>query len=79
MAFHGPNRTLWQPHDDAKWTVVTYLPFLWRPGAHMFLKGEVTTEFAARVGHRLADDYEPRLDIGSCRSTMAHPNPSASP
>jgi hypothetical protein len=37
----------------------TYLPFLWRPEAHMFLKPEITTEFAARVGHRLADDYEP--------------------
>lgn len=29
-------------HDVAKWTAVTYLPFLWRPEAHMFLKPEVT-------------------------------------
>src|SRR5690242_14748149 len=26
-----------KPHDNAKWTVVTYLPFLWRPDQHMFL------------------------------------------
>lgn len=51
------------PHDAAKWTVVTYLPFLWRPETHMFLKPEVTKDFAARVGHRFASDYEPRLKL----------------
>jgi hypothetical protein len=50
-------------HDNAKWTVVTYLPFLWHPAEHMFLKPEVTKDFAARVGHRFALDYEPRLNI----------------
>jgi hypothetical protein len=50
-----------KPHDAAKWTVVSYLPFLWRPETHMFLKPEVTKDFAARVGHRFASDYEPRL------------------
>jgi hypothetical protein len=50
-------------HDNAKWTVVTYLPFLWRPDAHMFLKPEVTQDFATRVGHRFRFDYEPRLNI----------------
>jgi hypothetical protein len=59
-----------KPHDAAKWTVVTFLPFLWRPEAHMFLKPEVTTEFAARVGHRFADDYEPRLDISVYESLL---------
>jgi hypothetical protein len=54
---------LLKPHDSAKWTVVTYLPFLWRPEHHMFLKPEVTKDFASRVGHRFASDYEPRLDI----------------
>ncbi len=53
-----------KPHESAKWTVVTYLPFLWRPEAHMFLKPEVTKDFAARVGHRFRWDYEPRLDLG---------------
>jgi hypothetical protein len=52
-----------KPHDSAKWTVVTYLPFLWRPEAHMFLKPGVTKDFAARVGHSFAWDYEPRLNI----------------
>jgi hypothetical protein len=52
-----------KPHDNAKWTVVTYLPFLWRPEQHMFLKPEVTKDFAARVGHRFASDYGPHLNI----------------
>jgi hypothetical protein len=53
---------LLRPFDSAKWTVVTYLPFLWRPEAHMFLEPEVTKDFAARVGHRFATDYEAHLD-----------------
>lgn len=52
-----------KPHDNVKWTVVTYLPYLWRPEAHMFLKPEVTKDFAARVGHPFASVYEPRLNI----------------
>jgi|ERR1039458_759688 hypothetical protein len=51
-----------KPHGAAKWTVVTLLPFLWRPEQHMFLKPEATKDFATRVGHRFASDYEPRLD-----------------
>ena len=50
-------------HDSAKWTVATYLPLLWRPEAHMFLKPEVTQDFAARVGHPFADAYTPRLEF----------------
>jgi hypothetical protein len=49
-------------HAIAKWIAVTYLPLLWRPDAHMFLKPKVTTDFASRVGHRLANDYAPQLD-----------------
>lgn len=52
-----------KPHDSAKWTVVTYLPFLWRPDTHMFLKPEVTKDYATRVGHRFASDYEARLHL----------------
>jgi hypothetical protein len=52
-----------RPHDNAKWTVVTYLPFLWRSDQHMFLKPEATKDFAARVGHRFALNYEAKLDI----------------
>lgn len=52
-----------KPHDNAKWTVATYLPYLWRPDTHMFLKPEATKDFATRVGHRFASDYEPRLQL----------------
>ncbi|MAH14304.1 MAG: hypothetical protein CMN65_00835 [Sphingomonadaceae bacterium] len=56
---------LLRPHDDAKWTVVTYLPFLWRPEDHIFLKPEVTKDFASRVQHPLEHQYdaELRLDV----------------
>lgn len=50
-------------HDAAKWTVVTYLPFLWKPDTHMFLKPEVTKLFADRVGHEFALRYRADLDI----------------
>ena len=33
-----------KPYDNAKWTVVTYLPYLWRPDMHMFLKPEATKD-----------------------------------
>lgn len=51
-----------KPHGVAKWTVVTYLPFLWRPETHMFLKPNVTRKFASRVGHRFDDDYTAKLE-----------------
>jgi hypothetical protein len=47
--------------DVAKWTAVTYLPYLWRPEAHIFLKPQVTREFATRVGHSFAHDYSSDL------------------
>jgi hypothetical protein len=50
-------------HDSAKWTMATYLPFLWRPDTHIFLKPEVTKDFATRVGYRFAFEYEPRLNL----------------
>lgn len=56
--------TLLRPHDNAKWTVVTYLPYLWRPDEHIFLKPEVTKDFAERVGHGLAHSYSAELDYG---------------
>jgi hypothetical protein len=52
-----------KPHRVANWAAVTYLPFLWRPEQHMFLKPEVTQDFAARVGHRFAFDYASDLDV----------------
>jgi len=50
-----------KPKDAAKWTVITYLPFLWGSDANMFLKPTVTVDFAERVGHRFASDYSSRL------------------
>lgn len=55
-------RKLLQKHDNPRWTVATYLPFLWDPENHFFLKPEVTKDFAARVGHRFTLDYESDLN-----------------
>lgn len=59
-----------KPHNVATWPAATYLAFLWRPEEHMFLKPEVTKDFAARVGHRFATDYEARLDLGVYESLL---------
>jgi hypothetical protein len=45
------------------WPMLTYLPFLWRPDRHLFLKPKVTRDFAYRVGHSFARDYEAGLTI----------------
>jgi hypothetical protein len=50
-------------HEAAKWTIVSYLPFLWRPEDHMFLKPEATIDFAERTGHSFATVYAPALDM----------------
>ena len=52
-----------KPFDSAKWTVATYLPYLWLSEQHMFLKPEVTKDYAARVGHPFASIYEARLNF----------------
>ncbi len=57
-----------KPHGV--WTAATYLPFLWRPEAHMFLKPEATKDFALRVGHRFAHDYEAKLDVAVYESLL---------
>ena len=59
-----------RPHDSAKWTVITYLPFLWKPETHIFLKPEVTKDYAARVGHRFAHQYKPALDVNVYQSLL---------
>ena len=51
-----------KPHAVANWAAATYLPFLWDPNSHMFLKPEVTKKFASRVGHRFEHDYESSLN-----------------
>lgn len=50
-----------KPHSCARWTVATYLPFLWLPDRHMFLKPDASRDFAARIGHPLALAYAPAL------------------
>lgn len=62
--------SIMRPFDCAKWTVVTYLPFMWRPDVHAFLKPAVTKDFAARVGHRFAQDYRPQLEFGVYESLL---------
>ena len=59
-----------QVHDAAKWTIATYLPFFWRPEAHIYLKPEVTKDFAARVGHPFANRYEAPLRVGVYESLL---------
>lgn len=59
-----------KPYDAAKWTVVTYLPYLWNPVEHMFLKPEVTKDFAERVGHPFFTDYETKLDADVYESLL---------
>jgi hypothetical protein len=59
-----------KPHGAAKWTIITYLPFLWRPEEHMYLKPEATKDFAARVGHRFANEYEAKLTLGVYESLL---------
>jgi hypothetical protein len=61
---------LLRPRENAKWTVVTYLPYLWRPDHHIFLKPEVTKDFATRVGHSFAAAYAAQLDIDVYRSLL---------
>lgn len=59
-----------RPFEAAKWTVVTFLPFLWRPEQHMYLKPEVTKLYAERVGHPYAEKYSPDLDIAVYQSLL---------
>lgn len=63
-------RKVAHPFESAKWTVLTYLPFLWRPEAHMFLKPTVTQDFAKRIGHPFAQTYAPDLEIGISESLL---------
>jgi hypothetical protein len=44
------------------WPIATYLPFLWDARSNMFLKPEVTQDFARRVGHDFAQQYDAALD-----------------
>lgn len=52
---------IFKPHGPASWPAATYLPFLWRPEVHMFLKPQVTLDFAERTGHPFFHAYDPKL------------------
>lgn len=56
-------KSLLKPHDNAKWTVVTYLPFLWKPDDHFFLKPTMMRDFAERIGNRFHEAYTPDLNL----------------
>lgn len=53
-----------------KWVCLTYLPFLWRPDAHMFLKPEFMKGYAERIGHRFQHDYESSPNPRTYRSLL---------
>lgn len=64
---------LLKPHAGLRWLAATYLPFLWLPEARMLLKPRVTVDFAARIGHRFAQDYaaELRFEVWSALADLA--------
>jgi hypothetical protein len=51
--------------------LLTYLPFLWRPNRHMFLKPEVTDGFAQGVGHPFVHAYGASPEIGVYEGLLA--------
>ncbi|MBS7538293.1 hypothetical protein [Ancylobacter lacus] len=57
-------------HNAATWPILTYLPFLWDPERHMFLKPEVTRSLAERVGHILADVYQSPPDFATYEALL---------
>ncbi len=59
-----------RPYGQPSWPGATYLPYLWSPGEHMFLKPQVTVDFAERVGHSFARDYTSALTADCYRSLL---------
>lgn len=57
-------------HNAAKWTIVTYLPFMWRPNEHMYLKPTILKDFAERVGHGFTQEYGAGLDFSVYESLL---------
>lgn len=54
-----------RPYGRHSWPMMTYLPNLWRPSEHMFLKPNATLDFAQRIGHQFQYDYsaEPTASV----------------
>lgn len=53
-----------KPVTSPSWPMLTYLPFMWRPDRHLFLKPVVTCDFADRVGHPFGREYKEGLVAG---------------
>lgn len=61
---------LMRKHGQPSWPCATYLPFFWQRKSAMFLKPKVTRDFAERVGHSFARDYDARLNADTYRSLL---------
>lgn len=61
---------LMREHGQPSWPGATYLPFFWRPHDAMFLKPQITKDFADRVGHRFVREYDARLNANTYASLL---------
>lgn len=59
-----------RPYGRASWPMVTYLPWLWLPAEHVFLKPMASRDFASRTGHDFAHEYEATLIPDVYRSML---------
>lgn len=72
-----------RPYNAAKWTIVTYLPFVIFPERHFFVKPTVTRAVAENLGEDLDYQAQPNAKIyrqilhivDSVREAAAHLNP----
>lgn len=58
------------PHGRHSWPMLTYLPSLWRPEKHIFLKPMATLDYAQRIGHRFQYDYTAEADLSVYESLL---------
>jgi hypothetical protein len=59
-----------RPAASPSWPMLTYLSFLWAPDRHLFLKPQVTCDFADRVGHPFARAYPEGITTGVYESLL---------
>lgn len=59
-----------EKHGRISWPIATYLPYFWDFDRHMFLKPNVTFDFAERVGHQFQYDYEPAINSVTYESLL---------
>lgn len=64
-------------HGQFSWPAATYLAYFWKPESQMFLKPQVTRDFAERVGHRFATDYSAQPDVAVYESLLDLTNETA--